>query len=550
MNSKRAVPLLIIIILVSFLLRIWGIQFGLPFAYHPDEQQYILPAVGVVSGDFRPLAHYNPALYPYLLGLVYTLTYVGLRLGGAFPDFFNLGAAWSEPMLPWTAGLLYLARYTSVATGLLTTVLIYRLGRRAYGAEAGLGAAIIFGLAFLPAREAHFAVSDAPVALGVTVTLYLCVGIVERGRRATYLWAGVALGLSAATKYSAGLLVVPLGVAHLLSRRYDNWSARLRRAWQVTMAGLAALVSYTLVSPYTWLEREEFWADFSENLTSARVDFQGLELESGGGAIFYLKGLLWGFGWPLMVLFGGAVLFGLWRRRRVDLLLLTLPIFGLWYMQRQEMYFVRWLMPFLPPLAVLAAEAAWTILRPYSPHSLGEGPGVRVYYLFVVTLLTLPSTYVALRADYIFSQPDTRTEALAWIAANIPSGSVLAVEVLSPPWGPPLAAPGLKVGPYPLAPVPDGGVAEVGLAQYREWGVHYIVASSFHYARPLRDKVHQARLRANLQEIAANSELVALFQPYREGYDGYFYHDQVYGPANDALDRRQPGPVITIYRLH
>ncbi len=46
------------------------------------------------------------------------------------------------------------------------------------------------------------------------------------------------------------------------------------------------------------------------------------------------------------------------------------------------------------------------------------------------------------------------------------------------------------------------------------------------------------------------TELVAQFQPYKLDYTGFFYHDQVFGPANDTLYRRQPGPIIKVYRLH
>jgi hypothetical protein len=46
-----------------------------------------------------------------------------------------------------------------------------------------------------------------------------------------------------------------------------------------------------------------------------------------------------------------------------------------------------------------------------------------------------------------------------------------------------------------------------------------------------------------------NAELIVLFQPYEREYQGFFYHDQVYGPADDTLYRKQPGPVIKIYRL-
>jgi hypothetical protein len=564
LSSKSTAILLIIITLLSFWLRVWGIQFGLPFAYHPDEQQYILPAIGVVSGNFKPLAHYNPALYPYLVGLIYTVTYAGLKLFNAFPPHFDLNIAWSESMQPWITGLIYLARYTSVAAGVFTTLMVYCLGRRAYSRATGVGAAIIFGLTFLPAREAHFAVSDAPVALGVAVTLYFCLKIVERGCWIDYFWTGLALGLSAATKYSAGLLVLPLGAAHLLSRRYTNWLERLTGLRLMIMDGLVAIVGYLVTSPYTLLERDEFWADFSENLTSAKIGFQGLELDPAGGAIFYLKGLIWGLGWPLFILFLVAVIFGLWRRQRVDIVLLTLPLLGFIYMQRQEMYFVRWLTPFLPPMAVLAAETVQQIgILASRRISAGQDrgsenvkplPSVRslgvVYWSLLITLLlTLPSTYVAVQADYLFRQADTRTEALDWVRQNIPPGSNLAAEVLSPPWGPPLIMPGLNIGPYNFAPVPNGGVAEVDLQQYQQWGSDYVIASSFYYARPLRDKTHQAQLTTRMEILQENAELVAVFQPYQPDYDGFFYHDQVYGPADDTLYRRQPGPIIKIYRL-
>jgi 4-amino-4-deoxy-L-arabinose transferase-like glycosyltransferase len=401
-----------------------------------------------------------------------------MRLFNVFPDMFDLNVAWGEPMLPWITGLIYLARYTSVATGVLATLMVYQLGRRAYSRGTGVGAAIIFGLTFLPAREAHFAVSDAPVALAVAVVLYLCLRIIERGDWLDYLLTGLALGLATATKYSAGLLVLPFGVAHLLSRKYGSWPERLTSMWLVVVAGLVAVVGFLVTSPYTLLKRRDFWADFSENLMSAKIGFQGLDLDPAGGAIFYLKGLIWGFGWPLFILFLVSVVFALWRRRRADIMLLTLPLFGFFYMQRQEMYFVRWLTPLLPPMAVLAAEIIHAGIGQITRVWPNKRANARIrqhYSLFIVhcssliiiALLTLPSTYMALRANHVFSQLDTRTEALNWIRQNIPPGSSLAAELLSPPWGPPLALPGLEIGPYNFAPVPDGGVAELDLKQYR-----------------------------------------------------------------------------------
>jgi hypothetical protein len=309
------------------------------------------------------------------------------------------------------------------------------------------------------------------------------------------------------------------------------------------------------------LEWDEFWSDFSENLRSAQIGFQGLDLDPAGGAIFYLKSLIWGVGWPLFLLFLIAILFALWRHGRMDLVLLTLPLFGFFYMQRQAMYFARWLTPFLPPMAVLAAEAArlgvkqLALTKKTGFAQLGERLNLlpkRVEVMAtmgLVMLLTLPSTYMAIRADYIFSRPDTRTQALEWIKQNIPPGSNLAAGVLGPPWGPPLTMPGLDIGTFNFAPVPAGGVAEISLQQYRDWQVQYVVASSFNYARPLVDKSRQAALAAHLQALEENAELLVEFQPYVRRYSGFFYHDQVYGPADDTLYRKQPGPIIKIYRL-
>jgi hypothetical protein len=232
----------------------------------------------------------------------------------------------------------------------------------------------------------------------------------------------------------------------------------------------------------------------------------------------------------------------------------SFPLFGFFYMQRQEMYFVRWLVPFLPPMAVLAAETAHVLVRQIIRRMPGRSvndQSLKNNYLplGIIALLTLPSIYMAYQADRIFSGLDTRSEALAWIRQNIPPGSGVAAEVLSPPWGPPLAMPGLSLGPYNFAPIPDGGVAEVELQQYYDWGVKYVVASSYHYNRQLRDKKHQAQLAERMQTLDDQAELIAFFQPYQMDYNGYFYHDQVFGPANDTLFRSQPGPIIKVYRL-
>ncbi len=67
----------------AFLLRIWGIEFGLPYLYHPDEPNNVLVAQTILkSGDLRPTAYNYGSLFYYLNAAAYFPYYgVGKLLG-------------------------------------------------------------------------------------------------------------------------------------------------------------------------------------------------------------------------------------------------------------------------------------------------------------------------------------------------------------------------------------------------------------------------------------------------------------------------------------
>ena len=43
---------ILIILIISFILQIWGINFGLPYIYNPDEPILTSKAVNFFTGDF------------------------------------------------------------------------------------------------------------------------------------------------------------------------------------------------------------------------------------------------------------------------------------------------------------------------------------------------------------------------------------------------------------------------------------------------------------------------------------------------------------------
>src|SRR4051794_13622591 len=60
--------LLLAIVALAFALRLWSLDFQLPWQFHPDENHYVLKAVSMVQdGNLNPKYFRNPSLYTYLL---------------------------------------------------------------------------------------------------------------------------------------------------------------------------------------------------------------------------------------------------------------------------------------------------------------------------------------------------------------------------------------------------------------------------------------------------------------------------------------------------
>ncbi len=104
----------------------------------------------------------------------------------------------------------------------------------------------------------------------------------------------------------------------------------------------------------------------------------------------------------------------LWRRDRLSALaVLAIPGVCLAIMLRQELFFARFALPLLPPLALLGGVgisglADWAGRRP--------GPAVSVAMtLIVLALVLVPATLATVRHDQLASTTDTRILAQRWL---------------------------------------------------------------------------------------------------------------------------------------
>lgn len=197
----------------------------------PDETYYWEWSRNLAAGYFD-----HPPVIAWLIRL-------GTLLFGTTPIGVRLG-----PVLAGTAGIVF----------------VCATARRVYGDRAALLAALMLAVLPLSAAGLVLATPDAPLLAAVAATLYCVVRALQqpRGSSASLAWwgvAGVALGVSMASKYTA--VLVPLGIfIGLLTRR--DLRARLADPGPY----VATLLGLLVFSPVILWNARHDWASFAFQL--------------------------------------------------------------------------------------------------------------------------------------------------------------------------------------------------------------------------------------------------------------------------------------------
>ncbi|MFH1744221.1 MAG: DUF2298 domain-containing protein [bacterium] len=116
----------------------------------------------------------------------------------------------------WGAGTILVGRFVTALCGSLTILLLYLIGRDAYGRGTGLLAAAFLAVAVLPVQLSHFCTVDIVLAFWIAVAIFSFHRIALQPRLAYYLLGAVATGFAVGTKWSAITLPGMLLLAHAI----------------------------------------------------------------------------------------------------------------------------------------------------------------------------------------------------------------------------------------------------------------------------------------------------------------------------------------------
>jgi len=389
-------------------LRLWGVAQGLPYLYNNDEGADFLPrAVHMFRGSLNPHYFTNPPAFTYWLHVVFAAW-----SGGGTPHAYA-----RDP-----TNVVIVARVSVAVLGTLAIWLLYLTASRLFGQGVGLLAAALEAVAFLPVFYAHLALNDAPLLVPVTLSLLGSAGIMRRERRIDLVLAGVGLGLGCATKYTCGIVALPLLVAIIAGRRGAR-SAMLAG----TVAGACALVSFLVADPYALLAFSELRYGITHQASASAVPKLGAP--GGSGLVYYLWSLSWGLGWvPMVAAFGGVLV--VWRRdRSAWWLLVPSVLLFLLFMNVYVRHFGRWLLPVFPIICLLAAVAGHELIRTAGRR----GRRWEIAAAAIVTVALCGQGLIfSLHSDLVLSRPYTAALARDWMVRHIPAGARVLVEPMVP----------------------------------------------------------------------------------------------------------------------
>ena len=568
--SRRSLWTLAAILLLAAGLRAFGLDYGLPGIYNPDETPILNRGLAIAQ-DIKPQNFVYPSLYFYLLFVWEGLFFVLGRVAGLYSSVADFQREFFvDPSRHFLAG-----RAFSVVCGTLTVAAVYLLARRLYDRTTGLVAAAAMAVSPIAVRDAHYVKLDVPTTMFVAFAFAALARIVvdreAAARRRSWVVAGFLSGLAVSTQYYAIFIGFTICAAAVAELRRSSGSETLRLfGWSVT----AAAAGFFMGSPFIPFELQRALADV------AHVREVDVDRAMVGGrftaVVPYLRILLWdAMGWPVWIAAAVGFVWALvsdWRRG-ILLVSFFVPFFAF---IANTVPMSRYLNVVLPLVAVAAGFALVRAGRMFGPAS-----SLAVPVLAVAALV--PGLIGGMQWDLFLRRTDTRTLASDFITSRIPAGSSFLVQ----PYGPPLrqsreglieglrahlgdenaASPKFKhmlaLSPYPepsyrLIYLGDTGLdkdkiyvlpaeftPQAGLDPLRQRRIGYVVLKKSNVPNPEIQGLEQA--------LARDGRKLVEFTPYRPGTTPAdrarvtpFLHNTA-AVIHPELER--PGPPIEIWEV-
>ena len=338
-SLSRFLPEIFIFVL-AFVLRAWGIHFGLPDLFHADEPIIVNHALAYGTGDLNPHFFNIPPLVSYLLFGLYGIFFVIGKGFGFFSSAADFAAAFfRDPTLFYLIGRLCLGVIPGVISIFGLMRLCANLGMQNFDR---LFAGLLFAVCFIHVSDSHYIYADIPLVL-IGVFFFVFLTQLDLEKWSSHVFLGTLIGVASACKYNGVFLAAPYLWFVLGLRRSAAKSLSF-----LSSAGICAGIVFFLFNPYSLIDFHFFISELQEQSTA----------NSGVDVWHHLRySLFEGISLPICIL-------SLWgctgAFRRKDIKSQSLVFFCVVYyllLWRKGQPYARYVLPMVPFLIILAIQA-------------------------------------------------------------------------------------------------------------------------------------------------------------------------------------------------
>lgn len=426
-NLMRTAKIVLILILAG-ILRVSGIYWGLTddvyFHATPHYQDEAILFQGLRSMDLKSF-NINPKhMMVYAKGPFPTYALgAWLKILSVF-KFVNITKSFDYYKThPLELRNLYVAcRLMTVFFGIGAVLLTYFVGKSLYTEKIGLLAAFLLSILPVHVVFSHYIATDVMLSFFALLIILLCYFIIIRGDLKWYILCGLTIGVTIATKYPAGIILLVFLLAH-----YYKFSLKINK--NILLGLFFIFVGFFIGAPCNFFYYKEFIHNFVEyGILGQYPDLSTVLSESfepNSGIVYQLTtAMRYGMGTPMQILSFAGIIYAFVRRTKHDLLILLWIVTFNVLISGPTWRVVRWFIPLTPFYVLLISRFYYEVKNKNKLLN---------YFLLIVILITGIYTS-AYSIAYVkgMAEKGVRTEASEWIDANIKEGS--SIGVIRDPW--------------------------------------------------------------------------------------------------------------------
>lgn len=405
--------LLIAILLFAFVIRIVGINYGLPQQFVADE--FLMVAVSLKMLDSGSLRPYFPEIFYHQPFTAYiSLAGIGGYLTwqlatGAFPSITVMKEFYSVH----SSDLLIIVRFLSVLFGTATVFLLYLIGRDLFNKRTGILAAFFGAFEFLLVQFNHTGRVWSFLGFFVTLALWASVKVFLRGTRSDYIKSALAS--------TAALMTLLPGIITFIPTLVARFSLKNKRLWLAGAILFLGVISALYLNPRglgVFLLR--FGIDISSvtNVVFKTPIPTELHLITQSWGSRLLTPFLSSFSYfpaYLILFFVGLVI--LWKENRSKFFFIaSFP--AVYYLFIGPFFSYGWVVRAMIPLVIYCiVVSAFAVDRLLQAKFFSKKP---FFEFLFIGLVSAYSIYFSVLFDIKIVRVDTRTQALEWIYKNLP----------------------------------------------------------------------------------------------------------------------------------